>query len=54
MGLVLVLEGIPYFVAPERMRRVIVQIAELPDPFLRRAGLVLMIIGFMLVYMIRG
>lgn len=54
MGLVLILEGIPYFAAPDRMRRLVAQIAELPDAFLRRTGLVLMVLGLLVVYMVRG
>lgn len=54
LGLVLILEGIPYFVAPDRMRRWVVAITELPDAMLRRTGLVLMALGLWVVYMVRG
>lgn len=54
IGLVLILEGVPYFAAPERMRRMVTQIAELPDAFLRRAGFILMFLGLLLVYVVRG
>lgn len=54
IGLVLILEGLPYFAAPERMRRMVVHIAEMPDAFLRKTGLVLMLFGLLVVYLVRG
>ncbi len=54
VGLVLILEGLPYFAAPERMRQMVVRIGELPDAFLRKIGLVLMIFGLLVVYLVRG
>lgn len=54
VGLVLILEGIPYFAAPERVRRMVAQLAELPDAFLRRMGFFLMCLGLLVVYLVRG
>ncbi len=54
VGLVMILEGIPYFAIPDRMRHMVVHIAELPDPFLRRTGFFLMCLGLLLVYLVRG
>ena len=54
IGLVMILEGIPYFAIPDRMRRIVVHVAELPDAFLRRTGLFLMCLGLLLVYLVRG
>lgn len=54
IGLLLILEGIPYFAIPERMRRMVVHMAALPDGLLRRTGLFLMCLGLLLVYLVRG
>ena len=51
MGMVMIVEGLPYFAFPDRMKEWIRKILELPDRALRRFGLVLMGIGLFLVYM---
>jgi len=48
IGLVLVLEGLPYAASPESMQRWLRQIAEMPPHLLRRIGLTAMIVGFLL------
>ncbi|GAB0057723.1 hypothetical protein SIID45300_02055 [Candidatus Magnetaquicoccaceae bacterium FCR-1] len=54
LGMVLIVEGVPYFLAPERMRRWVLAIAELPEEMLRRTGFLLMAVGLWLVYLARG
>ncbi len=54
VGLVMILEGLPYFAAPERMRKMVMRIGELSDAFLRKTGLVLMVLGLFVVYLVRG
>ena len=51
MGMVMIVEGIPYFAFPDKMKRVIQQMLLLPDPVLRRLGMVLMLAGLGLVYL---
>lgn len=51
MGMVMIVEGLPYFAFPDGMKDWIRKILELPDMVLRRFGLVLMGIGLFLVYM---
>ncbi len=51
MGMVMIVEGIPYFAFPDKMKRVIQTMLELPDPVLRRVGMVLMFAGLGLVYL---
>jgi uncharacterized protein YjeT (DUF2065 family) len=51
LGMVMVIEGLPYFVFPERMKLWISKMLEMPDEWLRRFGLVLMITGLFLVYL---
>jgi len=50
LGMVMIVEGLPYFAAPEKMKYWIQKIAATPDGSLRRFGLVLMAIGLFLVY----
>ncbi|MBF0622500.1 MAG: DUF2065 domain-containing protein [Magnetococcales bacterium] len=54
VGLVLILEGIPYFIAPDRMRDMISKLNELPDSMLRQTGFMLMVVGLLVVYLVRG
>jgi uncharacterized protein len=54
LGLVLVLEGMPYFLAPDRMREWVIQVAKLPDGVLRKTGLVLMLLGLLTIYLVRS
>ena len=50
MGMVMVVEGLPYFAFPERMKAVISSVLDLPDWVLRRFGLMLMAAGVGVVY----
>lgn len=54
IGMVMIVEGFPYFVFPDKMKRVITMVLEMPDTFLRRFGLILMLAGLGLVYIGRG
>lgn len=54
LGLVLVIEGIPYFLAPDKMRQWVVKVAELPDGALRQTGFLLMMLGLLVVWLVRG
>ncbi len=45
LGLVMVVEGLPYFGFPEKMKFVIQKILEMPDNALRKFGFVLMLAG---------
>ncbi|HKK91657.1 MAG TPA: DUF2065 domain-containing protein [Desulfobacteraceae bacterium] len=51
IGMVMVVEGLPYFAFPERMKAVILAVTELPDGALRRFGLILMMAGMGVVYL---
>ena len=54
LGMVMVVEGIPYFAVPARMKVWVQMLAELPDSTLRVTGFVLMIAGLGLVYLGRS
>lgn len=52
IGLLLVVEGLPYVAAPEAMQRWLRQLTELPPAHLRAIGLVAMGAGFILLYVV--
>lgn len=49
VGVVLVVEGAPWFMAPAAIRRFLQQIAQLPDGNLRVMGLFMMGLGLLVV-----
>ncbi|OQY08130.1 MAG: hypothetical protein B6I22_01625 [Desulfobacteraceae bacterium 4572_123] len=51
IGMVMIVEGLPYFAFPDKMKDWIQKILELQDGALRRFGLVLMGVGLFFVYM---
>ena len=50
VGMVMIIEGLPYFAFPEKMKFWIQKIAQTPDGSLRGFGVVLMVLGLVLVY----
>lgn len=50
IGMVMVVEGVPYFTAPEQMQRWMAKIMEMAPASLRRFGLAMMVAGLLLVY----
>jgi len=53
LGLVLVIEGLPYFAFPDKMKRWMRLIQETPDPQLRVMGFVAMCAGLIMAYLFR-
>jgi uncharacterized protein len=51
IGMVMIIEGLPYFAFPERMKHLITSLLEMPLGALRRFGFILMIAGLFLVYL---
>jgi hypothetical protein len=51
IGMVMIIEGVPYFVSPARMKRWITRLAEMPDGTLRVTGFILMAFGLILIYL---
>jgi uncharacterized protein YjeT (DUF2065 family) len=51
IGMVMVVEGLPYFAFPEKMKFVIQKVIEMPDKALQKFGFVLMLTGLFLVYL---
>ena len=50
IGMVLVLEGLPYFAFPEKIKNLYMKIKETPDSSLRMFGFMAIVIGLLLVY----
>jgi uncharacterized protein len=53
IGLVLIVEGLPYFAFPEKMKRWIAMMQDLPNAHLRAVGLAAMAIGLLITYFFR-
>ena len=51
IGMVMIVEGLPYFAFPNKMKTWVGKIITSPDSSLRRFGLVLMVLGLSLVYL---
>ena len=54
IGMVMIIEGLPYFAFPDRMKPWLQKLLETPDGALRRLGLGLMVVGLVLVYVGRS
>ena len=53
LALVLVIEGIVPFVSPQSLRRVLETVSQLDDRSLRITGLISMIFGVVMLYLVR-
>ena len=53
LGLVFVVEGIPYFAFPDKMKIWLKKIQEIPDSHLRVIGFVAMCIGLIITYLFK-
>jgi len=54
MGMVMIVEGLPYFAFPGKMKATVQMILGLSDTHLRRFGFFLMLAGLGLVYLAMG
>ena len=54
IGMVMIIEGLPYFVSPAKMKEVVKAIINLEDAHLRKFGFVLMLAGLCIVYFAMG
>ena len=54
IGMVMIVEGLPYFAFPDKMKPWLQKLMETPDSSLRRMGFGLMAAGLFLVYFGRG
>jgi len=53
LGLVLIVEGLPYFVFPSKMKKWMLIIQEIPNSHLRAIGFVAMGLGLLITYLFR-
>ena len=53
LGLVLVIEGLPYFAFPDKMKIWLKKIQEIPDSHLRAIGFVSICVGLGLAYLFK-
>ncbi|HUV50267.1 MAG TPA: DUF2065 domain-containing protein [Anaerolineae bacterium] len=54
IGMVMIIEGLPYFAFPEKMKSWVQKVLEMPDSALRKFGLVLMVAGLWMIYLGKG
>lgn len=54
LGLVLVIEGIPYFAFPDKMKKLMSMVQEVPDVRLRPIGFLVMCAGLLIAYVFRA
>jgi uncharacterized protein YjeT (DUF2065 family) len=54
MALVLVLEGLIPFISPQGYKNMVQQMATMSEQMLRNVGLVLIIVGLLFLYLVRG
>jgi hypothetical protein len=54
VGMVMILEGLPYFAFPAAIKAMLRKMLALPDGALRPMGLALMLVGLLLVYLGRS
>jgi hypothetical protein len=51
LGMVFILEGLPYFAFPQKMKAYLAKLTGFSDESLRLTGLVAIILGLILVYL---
>ena len=54
VGMVMIIEGLPYFAFPEKMKTVIRRMLEMPENTVRSLGLGLMAAGLVVIYLARN
>ncbi len=50
MGMVLIIEGIPYFAFPDKIKSYLRKLTDMPDTTLRIIGTIAVVVGLFLVY----
>jgi uncharacterized protein YjeT (DUF2065 family) len=54
VGMVMIVEGLPYFAFPGKMKEMVLMITGLDDARLRRFGFILMLSGLFVIYFAMG
>jgi uncharacterized protein YjeT (DUF2065 family) len=50
MGMVFVVEGLPYLVFPDKIKSYLRKLTDIPDTTLRVIGSIVVVVGLLLVY----
>ena len=50
IGMVMIVEGLPYFAFPDKMKQMVLMVTRLPDENLRKFGFGLMLAGLCIIY----
>ncbi len=50
VGMVFIVEGVPYFLSPAKMRDFMAQMSDIPDDKLRIMGFLSMLLGMVIVF----
>lgn len=53
LGVVLIVEGIPWFLSPRGTKRMLIELSHMRDLSLRGIGLAFMLVGLLLVYLVK-
>lgn len=51
IGMVMIIEGLPYFAFPAKMKSWATKIIDMPESALQKTGFILMLIGLVIVYL---
>lgn len=54
IGSVMVIEGLPYFLFPDKIKIYLLQIQQLDTNVMRILGLILIVFGLLLVYLMKS
>jgi uncharacterized protein YjeT (DUF2065 family) len=54
LGVVLVVEGMPWFLSPQGTKRMLRELFRMPDSTLRLTGLIFMLFGLLIVYLAKS
>ena len=52
IGMVMIIEGLPYFAFPGKMKEIVQMVIGLDDASLRKFGFVLMLAGLCIIYIV--
>ncbi len=51
IGMVMIIEGLPWFAFPDKMKQVVMTLLGQPEQFLRRFGFSMMLAGLATIYL---
>jgi uncharacterized protein YjeT (DUF2065 family) len=54
LGVVLIIEGVPWFLSPRGTKRMLIELSQLNDSSLRGIGLFFMLAGLFLIYLVKA